>query len=92
MAYTPTLIWQDLVRDTGLETKDLKFDVMCNMFKKANALNNAEAHAARTESRKTGAAKAGSSPQALELYSAAPESASLASQYIFASLASQYIF
>eukprot|EP00966_Prymnesium_polylepis_P206025 4774034-Prymnesium_polylepis.1 len=52
--------FKDLVRDTGLETKDLKFDVMGNMFKKANAVNNAEAHAARTESRKTGAARADS--------------------------------
>ena len=29
--------FKDLVRDVGLETKDLKFDVMCNMFKKASA-------------------------------------------------------
>ena len=31
--------FKDLVKDVGLETKDLKFDVMSNMFKKANALN-----------------------------------------------------
>merc|ERR1719183_250008 len=29
--------FKDLVKDVGLETKDLKFDVMSNMFKKANA-------------------------------------------------------
>jgi len=52
--------FKDLVRDTALETKDLKFDVMCNMFKKANALNNNEAHSSRVEGRKTAAAVADS--------------------------------
>ena len=32
--------FKDLVKDVGLETKDLKFDVMSNMFKKANAMNS----------------------------------------------------
>ena len=39
--------FKDLVKDVGLETKDFKFDVMQNMFKKANALNNNEAHMQR---------------------------------------------
>ena len=40
------------VKDVGLETRDLKFDVMQNMFKKANALNNNAAHAQRTRSKR----------------------------------------
>jgi hypothetical protein len=31
--------FKDFVKDVSLETKDLRFDVMQNMFKKANALN-----------------------------------------------------
>ena len=36
--------FKDLVKDVGLETKDLRFDVMCNMFIKANATNSNAAH------------------------------------------------
>ena len=32
--------FKDFVRDTGLETKDLRFDVMCGLFIKANATNS----------------------------------------------------
>ena len=34
--------FKELVKDVGLETKDLKFDVMSNMFKKANATNSGD--------------------------------------------------
>ena len=36
--------FKKLVNDVGLETRDLKFDVMQNMFKKANAVNSNKAH------------------------------------------------
>ena len=47
--------FKDLVKDVGLETKDLKFDVMTGIFKKANAVNNDAVHQARVKGRKTGA-------------------------------------
>ena len=34
--------FHDFVVDVGLETKDYKFDVMCNQFVKANAVNTAQ--------------------------------------------------
>ena len=49
--------FKDLVRDVGLETKDLKFDVMQNMFKKANATNSNAAHFQRKKERGSSDAK-----------------------------------
>ena len=49
--------FKDLVKDVGLETKDLKFDVMCNMFKKANALNSNAVMQQRKQEAGTSAAK-----------------------------------
>jgi len=49
--------FKDIVRDVGLETKDLKFDVMCNLFMAANAINKDDAHAQRMESKKSSASK-----------------------------------
>merc|ERR1719271_2275880 len=46
--------FKDLVKDVGLETKDLKFDVMSNMFKKANALNSNAAHFQRMSEKTQG--------------------------------------
>ena len=40
--------FHDFVVDVGLETKDYKFDVMCNQFIKANATNTAQARAHRS--------------------------------------------
>ena len=60
--------FKDFVKDVSLETKDLRFDVMQNMFKKANALNNNEAHFQRKAEQGTSAAKeetAGSTSKAL---------------------------
>ena len=50
--------FRDLVRDVGLETKDLKFDVMCGLFIKANATNSAEAFEQKQAGRQTAEAKA----------------------------------
>ena len=49
--------FKELVKDVGLETKDLKFDVMANMFKKANAANSNAAHFAHKASRGTADAR-----------------------------------
>ena len=49
--------FKDLVKDVSLETRDLRFDVMCNMFIKANALNTNEVREQRINSRKTAAAR-----------------------------------
>ena len=60
--------FKDMVKDVSLETKDLKFDVMQNMFKKANALNNNAAHFQRKAEAGSASAKvegAGSSSTAL---------------------------
>ena len=39
--------FKDLVKDVGLETKDLRFDVMSNMFKKANGARQGEGREGR---------------------------------------------
>ena len=43
--------FHDFVVDVGLETKQYKFDVMCNQFIKANANNVAQVHAQHREGR-----------------------------------------
>ena len=49
--------FKDLVKDVGLETKDLRFDVMCNMFIKANALNTNAVREQRINERKSAESK-----------------------------------
>ena len=61
-----------LVKDVGLETKDLKFDVMQNMFKKANAINNnavrkqRKAEAGNSDAKATNSGEVGSKVKVLE--------------------------
>jgi hypothetical protein len=60
--------FKDFVKDVSLETQHLRFDVMMNMFKKANATNSNEAHFQRKAEQGTAAAKevgAGSTSKAL---------------------------
>ena len=49
--------FKDFVRDTGLETKDLRFDVMCGLFIKANATNSDAVAQQRAESKKSAESK-----------------------------------
>ena len=49
--------FKDLVKDTQMETKDLRFDVMCNMFIKANALNTNAVRDQRINERKSAESK-----------------------------------
>ena len=49
--------FKDLVKDTQMETKDLRFDVMCNMFIKANALNTNAVREQRMNERKSAESK-----------------------------------
>ena len=49
--------FKDLVKDAGMETKDLRFDVMCNMFIKANALNTNAVREQRMNERKSAESK-----------------------------------
>ena len=44
--------FHDFVVDVGLETKEYKFDVMCNQFIKANAINSAQVRAQRQEEKR----------------------------------------
>merc|ERR1719262_1466006 len=50
--------FHDFVVDVGLETKDYKFDVMCNQFIKANATNTAAVAAQRAEAKRDAGSRA----------------------------------
>jgi hypothetical protein len=50
--------FHDFVVDVGLETKHYKFDVMCNQFIKANAINSAQVRAQRQEEKRDSQGKA----------------------------------
>ena len=54
--------FKNIVKDTGMETRDLRWDAIGSMFMKANALNNASAHAQRVEGRRASAVKHEGSP------------------------------
>ena len=50
--------FHDFVVDVGLETKEYRFDVMCNQFIKANATNTAAVRAQRMEAKRDSQARA----------------------------------
>ena len=72
--------FKDMVKDTGLETKDLRFDVMSNMFKKANATNSNEAHFQRQQSKGTAAADSSDSGSTLKTIGVTKKGKNAASQ------------
>ena len=72
--------FKDFVKDVSLETQHLRFDVMMNMFKKANATNSNEAHFQRKAEQGTAAAKEIGSGSASKTLAVATKTKSAASQ------------
>ena len=54
--------FHDFVVDVGLETKQYKFDVMCNQFIKANATNTAAVRAQRQEEKRDAQSRGNDAP------------------------------
>ena len=54
--------FHDFVVDVGLETKQYKFDVMCNQFIKANATNTAQVRAQRQEEKRDAQSRGNDDP------------------------------
>jgi hypothetical protein len=55
--------FHDFVVDVGLETKNYKFDVMCNQFIKANATNTAQVRAQRQEEKRDAQSRGNDVPE-----------------------------
>ena len=54
--------FHDFVVDVGLETKQYKFDVMCNQFIKANATNSAQVRAQRQDEKRDAQGRGNDAP------------------------------
>jgi hypothetical protein len=72
--------FKDFVDECGLETKQISFELMSNMFIKANAINSAQVRDAHQEGRRS-AATARPHPGAASAAASASASPSLSSAY-----------